>query len=112
MLKIRDLGINLIPATMPPEIGMGGGYAMGGNPPGCGETFAAPGSPENPPCNMTMCGNTFAEPGSPEHPPCGATACGSTACGENTARPKRHSSGVLPPEVISALRQQMQLQLR
>ena len=35
MLKIRDLGVNVIPATMrPPEIGRGGGPVQGGT---CGD---------------------------------------------------------------------------
>jgi hypothetical protein len=60
MPKIRDLGINVIPATMrPPEIGQGGGYAMATPcvPSGvhdsehCGPPPQCAGSPNPPKCD-------------------------------------------------------------
>lgn len=87
MLKIRDLGINAIPATMrPPEIGMGGGYEM-----------------------SDPCGTSIVPPPGPDCRPSGRPAC--PAPSRKPKPNKGFEAGGLAPEAVSALRQQLQNQI-
>ena len=109
MIKIRDLGINFVPATRhPPK--MGGGYAMGGDPQGRSHDCDMGPNPPQP----VVC-----DPGGTNPPaPCGTTPLpcaphsdAGNACDQRSARPKRYADSGLPPEAVSALRQQMQMHL-
>jgi len=84
MLKIRDLGITFIPETMrPPEIGVGGGYDRQEDP-----------APAPAPCPQSVPGCVPAPSGCQPSP-----------------YPKGHAAGGFSPEAVSALKQQLHLQL-
>ncbi len=77
MPRIRDLGINVIPATMlPPEIGRGGFFAAGGCAPGTAGTEG---------CHDGTCDDDdVASPPSP----CGAgSQAGTATCPDGTCEP-------------------------
>lgn len=96
MLKIRDLGVNVIPATMrPPEIGPGAGV---------GE----PGEPRMPywACEGCVCNNTDRNDTS-----CAGISDGGIDDKENEGqgpgKPKYHAAG-FTDEAIAQIRQQLQ----
>jgi hypothetical protein len=94
MPKIRDLGINFIPATMrPPEIGQGGGYQAG---PPCPDPSGFHDSAQ---CDIT--------------PPCNEKSEKPPHCEGQSGPPKGGGGGGkgkdgLTPEDVQQLQQQMQ----
>lgn len=99
MPKIRDLGINVIPATMrPPEMGGGGGDA------GCHPTEQPCPPRSQEPCQNT-CNPSSCPP--PSAPPCDPTECDPT---ENCSSRRKNGSD-LPEDAVAQLRQQLHHQI-
>ena len=105
MLKIRDLGINVIPSR-PPGIGRGGFHAM---PEPCGNSC---GEVTIPDCTKQECGDTCGTTSV-----CGARSAGNPpACRGDSAQPCRGDSAgprpprasAITPDMAAVLRQQLQ----
>jgi hypothetical protein len=93
MPKVRDLGINVIPATMRPlEIGPGGGKHV---------PFAACGGASN--CMACVCDNTDIP----------ATSCDPSGCPAGTTKDKdkKKATAAIGPEAVLLLQQQLRARI-
>jgi hypothetical protein len=92
MPRIRDLGINAIPATMrPPEIGRGGYEAARACAPGTGGSVGCQGGTcEDAACGAGTGGSVGCQGGTCEDDDCGAGTGGSVGCQEGTCEGKPH----------------------
>lgn len=110
MPKIRDLGINFIPATMrPPEIGPGGCLDVAREAGPGPVLFDAPGPEECTACTNVTCGHSSRRDRDDD---CVCTACTEVTCGPSSRQDKGgggyKAAGTITNDMVAQLKQQLQ----
>jgi len=115
MHRIRDLGINVIPATMRP-LEIGPGAAEPPNPFEQGYDFACAGTPGSQTCTNGTCPKEDDDKAYCPEDSRGSIGCEEGTCGgdeddcqdSKKPRPRRQDLGAFSPEAVMQLQQQLE----